>query len=153
MNLFRAQLGGCLPIGRGNIPPERSHGRIGLEAHLGIVPRRVAAERKIARLRVIREAILGVPKGNAVGDNMVGGAFIRRVAAAQFEAVAVTLEWREAPSMFIVSCILNQVRKGVPVEPITPGNGILNRHGRLELPQIQPVVDIIPQSRSLEEVT
>jgi hypothetical protein len=28
----------------------------------------------------------------------------------------------------------------------------LDRHSRLELPQIQPVVDVIPQSRSLEEV-
>lgn len=40
----------------------------------------------------------------------------------------------------------------IPVKPIAPRNRILNRDTTLEFPQIQPIIDIIPKSCSLQDI-
>lgn len=92
------QRGGLLSVGRRNVARQRRHGRAGAEADGSVVPGRIALEGEIARLRVIGESIVRISKGDAVGQDVIGRALVGFIAAAKFEAIAVTLERLEAPS-------------------------------------------------------
>jgi hypothetical protein len=97
-DLLLTQTRRLLSIRRGNISRERRNSRPESEPDGAVVPGCVAGEDEVARLRVVGEAIVGVAEGDAVCDNVVCGADVCVVAAAELVAVAVAFEGGEAPS-------------------------------------------------------
>jgi hypothetical protein len=86
-------------IQRSNVIFDVRDGSLDLKPDLGIVPGCVVQHNKISRLLVVGEALCGVGKCNAVGNVVVRWPDVCGVSATKLEAVAITGEVGEAPSV------------------------------------------------------
>lgn len=88
---------------RRNIVVQCRHSCLKVVPNISVVVRSVAEDYKVARLAVIREALCGVGKRNAVGDVVVCGSDVCGVTASKLEAVAIAGEISKVPAVEAVA--------------------------------------------------
>lgn len=73
--------------------------------HIAVIPSCVALHDEIAGLAVVCEPFCSIVERDAVGDLVVCGFLVCFIATTQLEAVAVTLEVAEAPTLNRLACV------------------------------------------------
>lgn len=120
-------------VGHRNIEIHSRPGAADVETHVAVLPRRVACHRQATRVAVVDETFLRILKGDAVLDDVVCG---RVVCDAELEAVAISVEVAEGPAVYTIAPCIH----------------LLEEDGRAKHEEIQPVINVVPETRISEDV-